>query len=176
MQGIQELLYETPCPLYEMSEFQPEAFFLHLVVALRVELIEECHLLVGQRECSVKLGQDAQLQHLVVEVTAVELHAEDGLVEVLELSHGECVGQQLEAYGFEVDLAAQFVGGLTENQVVVEGQRRHLVEREPLSLGGIVASLHLTETHQGEIGDGDDSLARITVHTREGMKLMDVRM
>lgn len=35
MQGIQELLYENPCPLYEISEFQAEALLLHLVVALR---------------------------------------------------------------------------------------------------------------------------------------------
>ena len=27
MQGIQKLLYENPCPLYEMSEFPAGSFF-----------------------------------------------------------------------------------------------------------------------------------------------------
>ena len=66
-----------------MSEFQAEAFFFHLVVALRVELIEECHFLVGHWERFVKLGQNAQFQHLVAKVAPVELHTENGLIEVL---------------------------------------------------------------------------------------------
>ena len=118
-----------------MSEFQAEAFFFHLVVALRIELIEECHFLVGHWERFVKLG------------------------------HGELLRQQLETDWLEVNLATQFIGGLPQNQVVVECQRGHLVEREPLGFGCIVASLYLAETHQGEVGDGDDSLTRVTIHT-----------
>ena len=121
-----------------MLKFQAEAFFFHLVVVLRVELIEECHFLVGHGERFVKLGQNAQFQHLVAEVTSVELHTEDGLIEVLQLGHGELLGQQLEADWLKVNLTAQFVGGFPQNQVVVECQRGHLVEREPLGFGCIV--------------------------------------
>ena len=73
-------------------KFQSEAFYLHLVVALRVELIEECLFLVGHGERLIQLGQNAKFLHLIAEVTAVELHAEDGLVEVLQLRHGEFLG------------------------------------------------------------------------------------
>lgn len=93
-----------------MLKFKAETFFFHLVVALRVELIEECHFLVGHWERFVKLGQNAQFQHLVAEVAPVELHTEDSLIEVLQLGHGELLGQQLEADWLEVNLATQFIG------------------------------------------------------------------
>ena len=105
-----------------MLKFQAEAFFFHLVVALRVELIEECHFLVGHWERFVKLGQNAQFQHLVAEVAPVKLHTEDGLIEVLQLGHGELLGQQLEADWLKVNLTTQFVGGFSQNQIVVECQ------------------------------------------------------
>ena len=105
-----------------MLKFKAETFFFHLVVALRVELIEECHFLVGHWERFVKLGQNAQFQHLVTEVAPVELHTEDSLIEVLQLGHGELLGQQLETDWLEVNLTAQFIGGLSQNQVVVERQ------------------------------------------------------
>ena len=146
-----------------MSEFQAEALFLHLVVAFRVEPIEESYFLVGHGKGLVELGQDAELQHLVAEVAPVELHAEDGLVEVLQLGHGELLGQQFKAYRFEVNLPAQLVRGLAKDQVVVEGQRGNLVLREPLGLGGIVATLHLADTHQGVIGNGNHSLTGVAV-------------
>ena len=105
-----------------MLKFKAETFFFHLVVALRVELIEECHFLVGHWERFVKLGQYAQFQHLVAEVAPVELHTEDSLIEVLQLSHGELLGQQLKADWLEVNLTTQFIGGLAQNQIVVECQ------------------------------------------------------
>ena len=98
-----------------MLKFKAEAFFFHLVVALRVELIEECHFLVGHWERFVKLGQNAQFQHFVTEVASVELHTEDGLIEVLQLGHGELLRQQLEADGLKVNLTAQFVGGFSQD-------------------------------------------------------------
>ena len=70
-----------------MLKFKAETFFFHLVVALRVELIEECHFLVGHWERFVKLGQNAQFQHLVTEVAPVELHTEDSLIQKLRLSN-----------------------------------------------------------------------------------------
>ncbi len=136
-----------------LSKFQSEALFLHLVVALRIELVEECHFLVGHGERLVELGQNAQFQHLVAEVAAVELDAEDGLIEVLQLGHGELIRQQLETDGLKVNLKTQFIGGLAQHQVVVESQRRNLVERKPLSFGCIVAGLYLAETYQGEVGE-----------------------
>ena len=48
-----------------MLKFQAETFFFHLVVALRVELVEECHFLVGHWERFVKLGQNAQFSILL---------------------------------------------------------------------------------------------------------------
>ena len=157
-----------------MLEFQAEAFFFHFVIALRVELIEECHFLVGHGKRFVKLGENAQFQHLVAEVTPVELHAENGLIEMLQLSHRELLRQQFETDGLKVNLTTQLIGGLTQNQIVIECQRRHLVEWEPLGLGSIVASLYLAETHQSEIGNCDDSFTRVTIHPRECMKLMDI--
>lgn len=122
LQEILRELYKIPVLLYEMSEFQTETFFLHLVVALWVELIEECHFLVGHGERLVELGENAKLLHLVAEVASVELHTEDSLVEVLQLGHREFLWQQLEADWLEVNLTAQFMGGLPQNQVVVECQ------------------------------------------------------
>lgn len=98
-----------------MLKFKAETLFLHLVVALRVELIEECHFLVGHWERFVKLGQNAQFQHLVAEVAPVELHTENGLIEVLQLGHRKLLGQQLEADWLEVNLTAQFIGGLSQD-------------------------------------------------------------
>ena len=66
-----------------MLKFKAEAFFFHLVVALRVELIEECHFLVRHWQRLIKLGQNAKFQHLVAEVATIELYAEDSLIEVL---------------------------------------------------------------------------------------------
>ena len=91
-----------------MLKFKANAFFFHLAVALRVELIEECHFLVGHWERFVKLGQNTQFQHLVAEVAPVELHTEDSIVEVLQLGHGELLGQQFETYRLEMNLTAQF--------------------------------------------------------------------
>ena len=71
-------------------------------------------------KCFVKLRENAQFLHLVAEVAAVELHTEDSLVEMLELGHRELLRQQLEADGLEVNLTAQFVGGLSQDLVVVE--------------------------------------------------------
>ena len=88
-----------------MLKFQSEAFFFHLVVALRVELIEECHFLVGHWQRLFQLGQDTQFLHLVTEVAAIELHAEDSLVEVLELCHRELLWQQFKANRLEMNLA-----------------------------------------------------------------------
>ena len=90
-----------------MLKFQAEAFFFHLVLALRVELIEECHFLVGHGERLVKLGQNAQFQHLVAEVAFVELYTENCLIEVLQLGHRELLRQQLEADGLKVNLLSQ---------------------------------------------------------------------
>ena len=72
-----------------MLKLKAEAFFLHLVVALRVELIEECHFLIGHWERFFELGKNTEFQHLVAEVASVELYTEDSLVEVLQLGHGE---------------------------------------------------------------------------------------
>ena len=90
-----------------MSEFQAEAFFLHLVVALRVELIKEGYFLVRHRKCLFQLGQNAKFEHLIAEVAPVELHTEDSLVEVLQLGHRELLRQQLEADGLKVNLLSQ---------------------------------------------------------------------
>ncbi len=58
-----------------MLEFKTEAFFFHFVVTLRIELIEECNLLVWHGERFVELGKNTEFQHLVAEVTPIELHA-----------------------------------------------------------------------------------------------------
>ena len=129
-----------------MSKFQAEAFFLHLVVALRVELIEECHFLIGHWERFFELGKNTEFQHLIAEVAAIELHTEDGLIEVLQLGHRELLWQQFEADGLKVNLTAQLIGGLTQNQIMVKCQRWNFVEREPLGLGSIVASFYFAET------------------------------
>ena len=137
-----------------MLKFQAEAFLLHLIVALRVELVEECLFFVGHGKRFVELGQDTQFQHLVAEVATIELHTKYCLIEVLQLGHREFLRQEFEANGLEVNLSTQLMGGLAKNQIVVECQRRHLVEREPLGLGGIVATFYLADANQGEIGNG----------------------
>ena len=87
-------------------EFESEAFFFHLVIAVGIEAIEKCLFLVGQRYGFVCLVEDAEFEHLVVEVATVELYAEDCLIEMLQLGHGELRGQEFETDGLEVYLTA----------------------------------------------------------------------
>ena len=105
-----------------MLELQTEALFFHFVVALRVELVEECLFLVGHWERFVKLGKDSQFQHLVAEVTTIELHTEDGLIQVLELCHREFLWQEFKSDRLEMDLTTEFAGSLSQYQIVVESQ------------------------------------------------------
>ena len=98
-----------------MLEFQAEAFFFHFVVTLWVELIEESYLLVWHWQCLIELGQDTKLQHFIAKVTSVELDTENGLIQMLQLGHRKLLWQQLEAYWLEVNLAAQFIGGLSQD-------------------------------------------------------------
>ena len=97
-----------------MLKFKAEAFFFHLVVAFRIKLVEKCYFLVGHWERFFKLSQNTEFQHLVAEVAAIELYAEDGLIEVLQLGHRELLWQQFEADGLKVNLTAQLIGGLTQ--------------------------------------------------------------
>lgn len=66
---------------------------------------------------------------------------------MLKLGHCELFRQQFETDGLEMDLAAQLIGGLTQNQIVAEDQRRHLVEWKPLGLGGIITALYFADTY-----------------------------
>ena len=51
--------------MYELLEFQAEAFLFHLVVVLWVKLIEEGHFLVGHWQRFVELGQNTKFQILL---------------------------------------------------------------------------------------------------------------
>ena len=56
---------------------------------------------------AIRWPEEAQVMHLLGKVAAVELCAQDNLVEGLQLAHGELIGQQLECNGPEVDEFAQ---------------------------------------------------------------------
>ena len=119
-----------------MLKFQAEAFFFHLVVAFRIKLVEKCYFLIRHGQRFVKLSQNTEFQHLVAEVAAIELYAEDGLIEVLQLGHRKLLWQQFKTDWLEVNLTAQLIGGLTQNQIMVKCQRWNFVEREPLLSSG----------------------------------------
>lgn len=57
---------------------------------------------------------------------------------------------------------------------MVEGEGRHFVDRKPLCLCCIVASLDVAEAHKGIVGYADDSLARVAVRIGKGMELPDI--
>ena len=120
------------------------------------------------------LVEDAGLQDFLVEITAVELHAENGFIQSLQLRDGELLVQQPEAYGLEVDVLAQPLHRLPEDVVVVESQSRHFIQGEPLRFGSIVAPLHLRFPCQGVESDGDDAGAWVAVDVGERPDLLDI--
>lgn len=87
----------------------------------------------------VELCEQFEVQHFLSKVGTIELRAEYGLVQQLQLLHGELLRKKVEANGAEVYALTQHRGVAAQNVVVVEGQLRHLIEGEPPCLGGIVA-------------------------------------
>ena len=57
---------------------------------------------------------------------------------------------------------------------MVKSQLRHFVQCKPPRVSSIIATLHLLQSHQGIVGDGDDALARVTLRRSEGVELTDV--
>ena len=117
------------------------------------------------------LLKHAGLEHLAVEVAAVELHTEDALIKALQLRDGELLVEQVEPHRLEVDVLADTLHGLAEDIVMVESQLRNVIYSPPLGFRGIVTALDGGMLGEGLESDGDDALARVTVHAGEGAEL-----
>ena len=63
----------------------------------------------------------------------------------------------------EVELFAQALQGDTQDVVVVESQGGNFVNWEPTGSCCIVACLDFLKSYECEIGNGDDSFARVAV-------------
>ena len=118
--------------------------------------------------------QQSEMLHLVGEVPAVELALEDGLVQVLELGEGEDLRQEVEAHRLEEDVLPEPLARDAEDLVVVEGEAGDVFHREPFGLVGVGVALHLGESHQGVMGDGDHALARVAVDVAEGAHFLEI--
>ena len=93
-----------------LSKFQSKSFLFQFSIFCSIEAI----LCRRAARCVCRawlcLSEDAEFKHLVVEVATVELYAEDCLVEMLQLGHGELRGQEFETDGLEVYLTTKFGG------------------------------------------------------------------
>ena len=57
---------------------------------------------------------------------------------------------------------------------MVESQLRHFVQGKPSRISSVISTLHLLHPHQGIVGNGDDTLTRVTLWRSECMELTDV--
>ena len=110
-----------------------EAEELALAPHHSASLREVSHLVAGTR-LILHLTQHAGLHHLLVEVTAVEMHPKDALIEALQVADAELLLQQTETDRLEVDVLADAAHRLTEDKVVVECQLRNVVDTHHLAL------------------------------------------
>lgn len=58
--------------------------------------------------------------------------------------------------------------------VVVVIQLRHFVQGKLPCIGCVISTLHLQHPHQGIVGNGDDTLTRVTLWRSESMELLDI--
>ena len=77
------------------------------------------------------LLENAGGEDLALEITPVELHAQDGLVEALEVRNGELVVQKIEPHGLEMDVPPELFQGDPEDLPMVEGEGRDVIDRKP---------------------------------------------
>lgn len=121
-------LLPLSCPF--LSELQAEFLAFEFIVVFLVEAVEAGLAPGGVPHGFVEFGEQVEVEHLLGKVGAVELHVEYGLVERLHLFHGEHLGQEVEAYGPEMEAFAQHGRGKAQYAVVIESKLRYLVEAE----------------------------------------------
>ena len=78
-------------------------FFLHLVVFLLVEPVVDGYSWAVAHDSIIHGIKQSQVHHLTVEIPSVELYAQDRLIQVLELRHGEHLWQQFKPDWLEMD-------------------------------------------------------------------------
>ena len=154
-------------------ELQTEAFGFHLVVLGLVEAVADGDAVRGAGGTLARVLEDADVEHLVREVAAVEMHFQNALVEVLELGHREDLRQELEADRLEMNLLLEAAERHAKDPVVVEGKGRNRRDGEPLGGCGIVAARDILLADEREERDGDDPLARVAVHFGETAELFN---
>ena len=72
-----------------VSEFELEAGGLHLTVSVALEAIAHGDGAGRTRRAFARSLEDSQLQHFTGEIPTVEMHLQNGLVEILQLRHRE---------------------------------------------------------------------------------------
>ena len=115
--------------------------------------------------------QQAEPTDLLAEVPLVQRHPEHGLVDLLELRHGELLRQQAVGDVGVRQLAADPVQRRVEDPVVIPRQGLRTVRRRPPapSLAGGERAVD-----QREVGDADRALVGHPVGGTEGRDLLDV--
>ena len=109
------------------------------LVSFRIEAVERGGPMLPGLARLGDLLQNPGGKHLLAEVALIERAIQNRLIDLLQFAQGEGWRQQLEADGGVFQLAAQPLASIVQNFVVIERQRRMLVRREPLRIGGVVA-------------------------------------
>ena len=148
--------------------------FFQAVVVLFVKAVPDGRAGTAARSAVVDFCENVIALHLVGEVAPVEGNAQNGFVEVLELRHREYSGQEVESDRFEMDVTPQMLGCNLKNLVVIEGEFRDFVQREPFRLVGVRVGLDLCQFYEGIMRDRDDAFPRIAVDVAEGADLLEV--
>ena len=80
-------------------------------------------------------------RHLAPEIPLVQFFPQDRLVNLLQLSEREFLGEQLETYRRVLQLISQSFNRIVQNCSMVKGERRQFIGGIPVRLGDISSSL-----------------------------------
>src|SRR5262249_31749499 len=120
--------------------------------------------------------KEAQFLLPAAEIAPVELTAEDGLGQRLQLAKRKLLRQQLEAHGRFADATAQVGQAHVEQLRVVERQRGQFTHVVPAHVGGAAggAGGMLVSRDEADVNDGNDALARVAVRRADGADLLQI--
>src|SRR6266545_3563237 len=114
-----------------------ETFSDHTIIFLLVEPIQARCAVADVGFDLVKLLQNFHAEDFFPEVPLVQFLIQNLLVNALQATKGKLFRQQFKTNGLVGDLSTQTIMGHLQNDVVIEGQVRHVVDAEPGSISGI---------------------------------------
>lgn len=115
------------------------------------------------------------LQHdPFAEIPAVQVHAQDRFIEVLQFAEGEFFGQEIEDDGVFHYFFPQALQADIQDHFVVEGHLVDIIHIMPVQVGLAGGQLVGFDVHQGKIGGSDDPARRVPVDLTEGVDLFHI--